>query len=66
VSVIWPGQSIRRATGSRDSATYARVATMQAMPIGRLMRKIQRQSRPLVRAPPTSGPMANEAPIVAP
>ena len=24
------------------------------------MRKIQRQSRPLVSAPPTSGPMANE------
>jgi hypothetical protein len=39
---------------------------MQAIPIGRLMRKIQRQSSPLVSAPPTSGPTANEAPIVAP
>ena len=39
---------------------------MQAMPIGRLTRKIQRQSSPEVSAPPTSGPMANAAPIVAP
>jgi hypothetical protein len=66
VSVIWPGQSIPRAAGSRDSCTYARVAAMQSSPIGRLMRKIQRRSRPLVRAPPTSGPTAKDAPIVAP
>ena len=30
------------------------------------MRKIQRQSRPEVSAPPTSGPIAKEPPIVAP
>ena len=30
------------------------------------MRKIQRQSSPDVSAPPTSGPTANDPPIVAP
>ena len=30
------------------------------------MRKIQRQSSPDVSTPPTSGPTANEPPIVAP
>ena len=36
------------------------------MPIGMLIRKIHCQSSPLVSTPPTSGPIANEAPIVAP
>ena len=36
------------------------------MPIGTLIRKIARQSRYSVSAPPTSGPTANEAPMVAP
>ena len=66
VSVIWPGQSSLRALGSFDSSTERRVMAMQMRPSGRFTRKIQRQSRPLVSAPPTSGPMANAAPIEAP
>ena len=55
-----------RACGSFDSSTERRVIARQMRPSGRLMRKIQRQSRPLVSAPPTSGPMAKAAPIEAP
>ena len=36
------------------------------MPIGTLMKKIDSQPMPSVSAPPTSGPMATAAPIVAP
>jgi hypothetical protein len=39
---------------------------MATMPIGMFTRKIQRQLRPLVIKPPTSGPTANDAPMVAP
>ena len=65
-SVAWPSQSTRGARGSRDSPTCERVITRQAMPIGRLMRKIHCQPRPQVSAPPTAGPMANVPPMVAP
>ena len=57
---------MRRAFGSRDSSTYLRVIASAATPIGMLIRKIERQPKPLVSPPPTSGPTANEAPIVAP
>jgi hypothetical protein len=57
---------MRRAFGSRDSTTYLRVIRIAARPTGMLMRKIHRQSRPLVSAPPTSGPNANDPPMVAP
>ena len=66
VSAIWPGTSTGGVAGSRDSWTLVRVIHRQKMPIGMLIRKIHCQSRPLVSAPPTSGPMANEAPMVAP
>jgi hypothetical protein len=66
ISRNWPAQSSPRAAGSRDSTTYRSVAQMQNSPIGMLTKKIQRQSSPLVSAPPTSGPTAKEAPIVAP
>jgi hypothetical protein len=66
VSVICPGQSMRRGCGSRDSATRVNVIASAAIPIGMLIRNTHCQSRPLVSAPPTSGPTANEAPIVAP
>ncbi len=36
------------------------------MPIGTLMKKIQRQPMPDVSAPPTSGPIATAAPSTAP
>ena len=66
MSVIWPGQSTPCAFGSRDSSTYLRVIHRHSSPIGTLTRKIHCQSRPLVSRPPTSGPIANEAPIAAP
>ena len=37
-----------------------------AIPIGTLTKKIHRQPRVSVSAPPTSGPMATAAPTVAP
>ena len=66
VSVTWPGMSSLRASGSLDSSTKRRVIARHMRPSGRLTMKIQRQSRPLVSAPPTSGPMAKAAPIEAP
>ena len=66
MSVIWPGQSMPCAFGSRDSCTYVRVIHRQSAPIGRLTRKIHCQSRPLVSTPPTNGPSANDAPMAAP
>ena len=39
------------------------IATRQ---IGRLTKKIQRQDRPLVRMPPSTGPIATATPVVAP
>ena len=57
---------MRRGFGSFDSSTKRRVIPMQSSPSGRLTRKMKRQSRPLVSAPPTSGPTANDAPIAAP
>ena len=58
-----------RSSGPRGRATprpSATVATSASRPSGTLIRKIERQPKPLVSAPPTSGPTANEAPIVAP
>jgi hypothetical protein len=66
VSVICPGQSSRRARGSRDSCTHVRAIHSTNAPSGRFTRKIDCQPSPLVRAPPTAGPTAKEAPIVAP
>jgi hypothetical protein len=37
-----------------------------AIPIGRLTKKIQRQDRPEVSMPPSSGPMATARPVIAP
>ena len=54
------------ASGSRVSRTLSIVIVAAAMPIGMLMKKTYSQPRPSVRAPPTSGPIATAAPIVAP
>jgi hypothetical protein len=66
LSVIWPGQSSPRAFGSRDSRTQRAVPTRPMIPSGTLTRKTASQPNPVVSAPPTAGPTANEAPIVAP
>ena len=65
-STDWPSLSTFGARGSLDSSTFARVIQRHHAPIGRLTRKIHCQSRPLVSAPPTSGPTANAPPMVAP
>ena len=61
-----PIQSILRLVGSADSSTRESVIATAAMPIGTLTKKIQRQPRPLVNAPPTSGPIATAPPSTAP
>ena len=66
VSVTWPGQSSRRAFGSRDSRTQRAVMAMPATPSGTFTKNTASQPSPVVSAPPTAGPTANEAPIVAP
>ena len=61
-----PSQSTRPGRGFFDSSTRISVRTIAAMPIGMLTKKIQRQPAHSVRTPPTSGPIATAAPVVAP
>ena len=56
LKVTKPSQSGRWASGSRDSSTRIIVTTIAATPIGMLTKKIQRHDRPLVIAPPSTGP----------
>ena len=42
------------------------VITSAAIPIGRLMKKIQRQPGPSVKNPPSSGPATLDKPNTAP
>src|SRR3954468_3458177 len=65
MSSVWPAQSIGRLCCSRPS-WMRRTTASAARPIGTLRKKMARQSSQLVSTPPTSGPTANEAPIVAP
>ena len=64
--MIWPGQSSPRAFSSRDSLTQRAVPTMPASNSGTFTKNTASQPKALVNAPPTSGPKANAAPIVAP
>ena len=64
--VAWPTGSSERGFGSLDSSTPCSVMASASTPIGTLTRKIHSQPSPVVSAPPTSGPIANEPPIVAP
>ena len=66
LNVTSPSQSVRVASGSRDSRTRATVTAIAARPIGTLRKKTQRHPSRLVTAPPTSGPTATAMPIVAP
>src|SRR5437588_6629849 len=62
VSVSRPGTSICLLTeGSRVSGTKSNVSTIPTAQIGRLTRKIQRQSKVWTRKPPMIGP--NAAPM---
>ena len=61
-----PAQSIAPPRGSRDSSTRASVSAIAAMPIGRLTKKIASQPIASTSTPPTSGPTATAAPVVAP
>ena len=61
-----PTQSGRRACGALDSWTRVALMNSAKSPIGRLTKKIHRHDRPLVSAPPSSGPMATATPVMAP
>ena len=66
LSVPSPSQSIRPAFGLRDSRTFMYVVASAAIPTGTLTKNTQRQPRPSVMTPPTSGPTATDIPMVAP
>ena len=61
-----PAQSSGSPCGSRDSCTRASVSAIAAMPIGTLTKKIDSQPLASTSTPPTSGPIATAAPVVAP
>ena len=66
LKVTSPSQSIRVAFGLRDSRSLANVTAIAAIPIGTLRKNTHRQPNASVIAPPTNGPTATAAPIVAP
>ena len=53
-------------SGSLDSWTTRSDSTNATMPIGTLTKKIHRHESHEVSIPPTSGPIATAAPVVAP
>ena len=61
-----PSQSFGPASGSLDSATLREREQIAAIPIGTLTKKIDSQPMLSVSTPPTSGPIATAAPMVAP
>ena len=61
-----PAQSRRPAVGFEDSSTRASVSATATIPIGTLTKKIASQPIASVSTPPTSGPTATAAPVVAP
>ena len=61
-----PGQSAWPPAGSRDSRSRATPAAKAATPMGRLMKKMDRQPSVSVSTPPASGPIAVAPPIAAP
>src|SRR5919199_4650938 len=65
-NVTRPAQSTPAASGSRDSFTRVSATAIAPIPIGTLMRKIDCQPTDSVSSPPTSGPTATAAPVVAP
>ena len=64
--VTKPSQSGRPARGSCDSRTFHRVTAMATRHSGTLTKKIQRHDSPLVRTPPSTGPIATATPVTAP
>ena len=66
MNVTKPGQSGRLATGAFDSATSRRVTISASTPIGTFTKKIHRHDSQLVKAPPSTGPIATATPVIAP
>ena len=64
--VISPATSRRLLPGSLMLTMRVRETARVAIPMGMLTKKIHRQPRPLVSAPPTRGPTATAPPTVAP
>ena len=65
-SVSSPQRSDRTAPSSRDSFICLSATASANAPTGTFTKKTQRQPSASVRIPPTSGPEATAAPIVAP
>src|ERR1022692_4421310 len=61
-----PAISSGAACASFDSGTRRAVISSATAPTGMLTKKIQRQERPLVIRPPSTGPTATAAPVTAP
>ncbi len=61
-----PAQSIRRPGAGRLSLSVRRAITTAATAIGTLTKKTQRHDSASVSSPPTIGPAAAAAPLVAP
>ena len=66
ITRTWPTGSKRRGRGAFDSGMKRSVRRIAASPIGRLIRKIERQPTEETSAPPTIGPSAIEMPNTAP
>ena len=66
LKVTTPAQSTRGRVSGRYSWSLSRVTATVSAPIGTFTKKIHSQPRLSVSAPPTSGPTATAAPIVAP
>ena len=65
-NVTSPGQSMRPPLGAWDSSTCASVIAIAGDADRQLTRKIASHPMPSVSTPPTSGPTATAAPVVAP
>ena len=66
LKVTKPIQSRRRGCGSLVSGTARSVTSSATIPTGRFTKKIQRHDRPVVIAPPSTGPTATATPVIAP
>ncbi len=63
---VCPTGSKARACGDFDSGINRAARATAARPIGKLIQKIELQPIVCVKAPPMSGPNANESPAIAP
>ncbi len=61
-----PARSVRGARGSREVGTYPATSAPASSAIGAIAKKMLRQSEASISQPPTIGPSAIAAPVIAP